>query len=52
MSASIYIYSIYFNNFDVTRFCKPSVYITMFIDIRDVILYCVGENSSYVNTVT
>ena len=29
--------SMYFNNFYFTRFCKPLFYITMFLDIREII---------------
>ena len=37
-------HSMYFNNCYVTRLRKPLVYITMFLDIREIIFYYVGEN--------
>ena len=30
-------HSMYFNNYYITRFRKPLVYITMFLDIREII---------------
>ena len=50
-------YSMYFNNLYVTRFCKPLVYITMFIDkLERPFLFCwrklLEKKTRYVITVT